>query len=414
MKNVLRLAIVDPTEDSRESLKSSLLGLDYVWLEAECSRYEFFADVVAQTHPDIGVVALDADPEKGLSLVSQLNRDLPECSILVTSSSVEGSLVLRAMRAGAKEFLAQPMHLEELVAALERIATHRSSDGENKSRSSRVIAVAGATGGVGSTSVAVNLGCCLARDTSLTPALVDLDLCLGDADVLLDTIPDYTLADVAQNISRLDFTLLKRSLTRHASGLFLLPRPVQVDEARLISPDDLQRVTGLMKATFTHVIFDVSKGYTPLDNKALELADDVILVTQLDLSCLRNIVRLMASFGEMEGVVEKIKVVVNRMGLDSGQIGLKKAQDTIGREIYAKLPNDYRTMVESRNNGIPLIEQAPKAKITQSMIQLADTVTGAQSSTASEGVDPTKSSLVRLLGLLSNSSKTPPAQPTEQ
>ena len=96
-----------------------------------------------------------------------------------------------------------------------------------------------------------------------------------------------------------------------------------------------------------------------------------MMVTQLDLPCLRNVVRLMISFGETDGLTEKVKVIVNRVGLQQGQISFKKAQETIGRDIYWKIPNDYRTMVEVRNNGVPLIEQAPKAEITQSMAQLA-------------------------------------------
>src|ERR1700761_1563649 len=103
MSNVLRLAVVDPNDLSRDNLKSTLLGMDMVWLEAECSRYEFFADVVAQTHPDIGIVALDHNPEKALQLVNQLHEVSPDCSIVVISSSTDGSLILRAMRAGVKE-----------------------------------------------------------------------------------------------------------------------------------------------------------------------------------------------------------------------------------------------------------------------------------------------------------------------
>ena len=131
-------------------------------------------------------------------------------------------------------------------------------------------------------------------------ALVDLDLCLGDADVFLDTIPDYTLVDVAQNVTRLDFSLLKRSLTKHSSGVYLLPRPVQLEDVGLVGADDLQRVIGLLKATFTHLVLDLSKGYTPIDLVALEMATHILLVTQLDLPCLRNVVRLMMSFGQME------------------------------------------------------------------------------------------------------------------
>ncbi len=80
MTNVLRLAIVDPSDSARDARKTTLLGLDMVWLEAECSRYEFFADVVAQTNPDIGVVALDSDPDKALKLVEQLAPDAPSAA----------------------------------------------------------------------------------------------------------------------------------------------------------------------------------------------------------------------------------------------------------------------------------------------------------------------------------------------
>lgn len=372
MSNVLRIAIVDPSDSSRTALKNMLLGLDIVWLEAECSRYEFFADVVSQTKPDIGIVCIDSNSEKGLKLVETLRDTSAECAILVVSSSNDGQVILRAVRAGAKEFLTLPLRVEDLVAAVDRIATQKFGGGSGGTRSCHVIAVAGATGGVGTTSAAVNLGCVLAAEPRNQVVLVDLDMALGDADVFLDAIPDYTLVDVAQNISRLDFSLLKRSLTKHNSGLYLLPRPVQLQDSSLVTPDDLTRVLGLLKATFTHLIIDLSKSYSELDFVALKSAKDILLVTQLDLPCLRNVVRLMMSFGETDGLKEKVKIVVNRVGLGSGEISLKKAQETMGREIFWQLPNDYRTMVEVRNNGVPLIEQAPKAGITQAFITLAD------------------------------------------
>lgn len=376
MSNVLRLAVVDPNDAQRESLKGLLLGMDMIWLEAECSRYEFFSDVVAQTNPDIGLVAIDADPQKALELVTRLATSSPNCAVLVVSSSNDGSLILQALRAGAKEFLTQPIRIDDLLAALGRINERRfGQNGENRPRGSQVIAVAGAIGGVGTTSIAVNLGCALAQNPQNSVALIDLDLCLGDADVFLDTIPDYTLVDVAQNVTRLDFTLLKRSLTKHSSGLYLLPRPVQLEDISLITPDDLQRVIGLLKATFTHLVLDLSKGYTAIDLVALEMANDVLLVTQLDLPCLRNVVRLMTSFGNMEGMADKVKIVVNRAGLENGQITLKKAEETIGKEIYWQIPNDYRTMIDARNNGVPLIENSPKAAVTHSMNALAKALT---------------------------------------
>jgi pilus assembly protein CpaE len=384
MPNVLRIAVVDPKDSTRDALKSMLLGLDTVWLEAECSRYEFFSDVVGQTNPDVGFIALDSNPDKALELVESLVKTTPKCDLLVTSTSSDGSLILRSMRAGAKEFLTQPLQTEDLAAALQRVARQRAGSSGSISRGCSIIAVTGATGGVGSTSLAVNLGCSLAANPDNSVVLLDLDLCLGDADVFLDTIPEYTISDVAQNINRLDLTLLKRSLTKHDTGLYLLPRPVQLEDARHITSDELTRVLGLLKASFTHVIIDTSKGFTPMDMHALGEADQVLLITQLDLPCLRNVVRLMMSFKESGKFDERVKIIVNRVGYDNGQISLKKAQETIGREIFWQIPNDYRVMVEVRNNGVPLVQQAPKAAITQSINQLALALSGKQDGDSTE------------------------------
>lgn len=377
MSNVLRLAIVDPNNATREALKPTLLGLDTVWLEAECSRYAFFKDVVKQTNPDVALVSLDSDPDAGLKLIEDLTHSFSDLAVLVSSSSTDGNLILRTMRAGAKEFLTQPLKPEDVAAAIQRVSKHRFGAQASGSRGGcKVIAMAGATGGVGVTSLAVNMGCALAADERNSVVLIDLDLAVGDADVFLDTIPEYTLTDVAQNISRLDFTLLKRSLTKHSSGLYLLPRPVQLEDARLVTVDDLQRVLGLLKATFTHLIIDTSKSFSALDMHAMVSATDVLMVTQLDLPCLRNVVRLLMSFGEVNGLKDKVKVVVNRVGHGAGQISVRKAQETLGAPIYWQVPNDYRVMVEVRNNGVPLLEQAPKAGITQSINQLAASLDG--------------------------------------
>lgn len=375
MANVLRIAIVDPNDATREALKSVMLGLDTVWLEADCSRYEFFADVVEQTKPDIGLVAIDSDPEKAIALVAKVSAQSPGCTLLVSSASTDGRLILESMRAGAKEFLTEPLKEEDLATALQRVKRQHSGNVQH-SAECKVFTVGGATGGVGTSSIAVNLACSLAANENHSVVLIDLDLALGDADVFLDTIPEYTLADVAQNISRLDLTLLKKSLTRHSTGVHLLPRPVQLEDSQLITPDSLQRVVGLLKTSFTHIVFDMSKSFGALDMAAIRMSDAVLMVTQLDLPCLRNVVRLMMTFDDDTSLRDKVKIIVNRVGQDSGQISLKKAQETINRDIFWQVPNDYRVMVEVRNNGVPLILHAPKAGITNSINKLADVLCG--------------------------------------
>ncbi|MBM83232.1 MAG: pilus assembly protein CpaE [Planctomycetaceae bacterium] len=400
MKNVIRLAIVDPIDSSRTSLKNLFLGIDSVWLEAECSSYEFFTDVVMQTQPDIALISLDSDATRGLELVTEVTEALPNCNPLVISSSQEGSLILQAMRNGAREFLSAPLQIEDLLDALDRIqnASGRMS-GEGEVRSSSVITVCGVGGGVGCTSLSINLACSLAQDERNHVSLIDLDLALGDADVWLDIIPDYTIQDVAENIARLDYSLLKRSLTKHECGAFLLPRPVEMDDRPTFTPEELRRVLALLKATFFHLIIDVSKSYGELDVAAMEASDVVLLVTQLDLPCLRNVIRLTQFFDQREGLAEKLRIVVNRAGLQDAQISLNKALETIGGEIYFEIPNDYVTMVESRNNGIPLLNHAPKAKVTKAIEMLAQTLDQSEEVEDVAAADPTLSRrLFRFLG----------------
>jgi pilus assembly protein CpaE len=404
MKSVCRLAIVDPNDATRAALKHLLLGIDMVWLEAECSRYEFFTDVVMQTQPDIALIAIDSEPNQGLAIVARVTQELPTCSVLVVSSSNEGSIILQAMRNGAKEFLNYPLRLEDFLAALHRILQlHGLREGETEVRSSQIYTIAGAAGGVGCTSLAVNLACILAQNHHNSVAVIDLDLSLGDADVWLDIIPDYTIQDVAENITRLDYALLKRSLTKHECGAFLLPRPIHLEESTPITPDELRRVIALLKATFSHLIIDVTKNYGPLELAAMGASDLVLMVAQLDLPGLRNVVRLLQFFDRHEGIPEKTRVVINRLGLEETQISLAKAVETIGREIFWQLPNEYSTMVESRNNGIPLITQAPKSKLTRSIQQLAQAI-DKSSATGESAEEPKKGkSLFRFLS--SGSSK---------
>ena len=388
MSGTLRISICDPNEASRENLKKFLIGIDKVWLEADCSRYEFFREIVGETTPDIAIVAIDEDTERALTLVTDISREHPDCGVIVISSATDGQLILRSMRSGAREFLNSPVQLDELMGALDRVSS-TSSGGTQGSKSGVIIPVAGASGRVGTTSIAVNMAVALASNPERSVVLVDLDLALGDADIFLDLMAEYTLLDVAQNISRLDLSLLRKSLTKHHSGVYLLPRPVQIEDNASINDEDLRKVLGLLKASFSHVIVDLSKSYNRLDMVAIEQSTWVMLLTQLDLPCLRNVVRLLASFERYEEVSEKVKVVVNRAGLEKSEISLEKAEKTIGGEIFARISNNYAVISECRNNGIPLLEQAPKASITQQIIELGERLSG-DSNEDSTGDDESK------------------------
>lgn len=371
----LRFVLCEPNKANRETLNKMLSSLDSLWLEAECTSYPSVEDVFSTSSPDLLVIGIDEDSNEAISIIRKISNDSPGTSIIAVSGRNDGQTILETMRAGAKEFVNAPVEMAELARAIQRV-TQLSSSVTNKRSSNTLIAVAGVTGGVGTTSIAVNLAASIASNPANSVALVDLDLSVGDADIFLDCIPEYTLLDVANNVGRLDLSLLKKSMTKHESGVYLLPRPVSLQDNELVNPENMSRVLGLLKASFSHLVVDVSKYYSQIDLTALTAADHILLVTQLDLPCLRNVVRLLMSLDEYQGLKDKVKIVVNRAGLSNNQISIKKAEETIGQTSFWQVPNDYAAMAEVRNTGVPLIQLSPRAPITQSLIQMARKLLG--------------------------------------
>lgn len=373
MSSHFKFILCEPKKPVRESLSKMLNSMGDLFLESECSSYLALDEALQASVPDLVVIGIDEDLPQALAMIRKIRAQTPSVSVMAVSSRNDGQTILDTMRAGAKEFLTSPVEMSDLAQAIPRLC-EGNSKASGPAASSGVIAVAGVTGGVGATSLAVNIAAHLAQTPSHSVALVDLDLSVGDADIFLDCIPEYTLIDVASNVSRLDLSLLKKSMTRHDSGVYLLPRPVSLLDNEIITPDNIGRVLSVLRSAFTHLVIDTSKSYTPVDLVALNFADHIVLVTQLDLPCLRNLVRLLMSFDEYHGMREKVKIVVNRSNLQSNQISIKKAEETIGQACYWQIPNEYATMAAVRNNGVPLVMQAPQANITQSVIGLTNSL----------------------------------------
>ena len=197
-----RVAIVDPTESTRESLRTLLLGVDFVWLEAECARYEYFFDVIQPSLPDLAIVALDADKQKALQMIGQLSVEHPKLPILTISHDHQA--LLQSLQKGAKYFLTHPVALEDMLGALRRALGEHGSGIETWRRESHR---PGTSGRVLDRSPSSARAAASApppsRSTWPPPwpptrhnaaALIDLDLALGDADIALEVTGSRTSA----------------------------------------------------------------------------------------------------------------------------------------------------------------------------------------------------------------------------
>jgi pilus assembly protein CpaE len=357
---------------------ASLAPAPGVRLAAIATAYDQLPALL-EAHPaQLVVLGLDADIDRALGLIRSLTATRPELAVLPVSRSREADTILRTLRAGAREFVALPALPGELAAAIDRLLADRPATapthlaGSAEPGRGRCAAVIGATGGVGSTTLAVNLAAILARASGSDVALADLDPIVGIADVCLDLVPDQTLADLASNAARLDPTLLKRSLTRHAaSGLYVLPSPRSLDQALQLEPEAIRSVLDQLVAQFPVTLLDLSKSLQAADSLALELADVILLVVQLEPGCLRNSARMLDLFRHYDDLAAKVRIVANRVGSSPLEITVKKAEDILGLPVSWQIVNAFRLFDAARSKGQPLDAEAAGSKPHRALLDIA-------------------------------------------
>ncbi|AGA26298.1 AAA family ATPase [Singulisphaera acidiphila] len=371
MKDTIRVILIDPIDESRLALLRVISGVPDLWLAEVCGAYQGAANRVAEIQPDLAIVVMDSDSEQAFDLIQQMTQQSPNVVVLPASKQHDTSVILRVIRAGAREFLTLPTRPEELLESVNRITTRKDEKPEEVKRGPQLIAVTAAAGGVGCTSLAVNLATTLAKASAHETILVDFDLMFGSIDACLDIVTDNTLQGIVQSVDRLDQTLLKRSLTRHSSGLYLLPHPTAMEESAQIDPDALRRVMMMLKASFPTVIIDTSKGLQSSDFLAFEMADVILLAVQLDLTCLRNTARLLHLFQQFEGLTDRVRLVVNRSGAHDSEISLKKAEETLQMPVAWQIPNATKSFNLARARGVPLDEVASGSKAHQAILEIA-------------------------------------------
>ncbi|HEV3164618.1 MAG TPA: AAA family ATPase [Isosphaeraceae bacterium] len=368
---MIRVVLVDPVDNSRQDLQRLLGSISSVWLVEVCSSYQAAAKSVAENAPDLTLVTLDSDPEQAIALIQSMSRSNSTGVVLPASRKNDGEMILRAIRAGAREFLTLPAEVAELSRLIEGLVPPLHDAGSTTRRASQVLAITGAAGGIGCTTLAVNLAAALASDPERSVVLADFDLLMGSVETCLDIIPAQTLLEVAQTVDRLDLTLLKRTLTRHSSGLYVLPHPVALEDVAKIDPEALRRVVGLLKAAFNTVVIDTSKSLQSSDIVAFEVADVILLAVELDLACLHNSARLLSLFRQFDGMAEKVRVVINRAGSSVTEISLKKAEETLGLPVSWQVPNAYKSVNLARSRGVTLDAEARGSRVHRAFLEIA-------------------------------------------
>ncbi|HXH13861.1 MAG TPA: AAA family ATPase [Alphaproteobacteria bacterium] len=358
------------------------VGLD---IKNEWLRGDFAETIAAQhefylTQPDqhrtadLLILELDEDRGKTFSRIQAILAASPTTEIFLTSPHTDPAVLLEALRAGVKEFIPQPLKRDELEEAFARFKERHKERYPATAKRGKLITIIGSKGGVGTTTIAVNLAVSLRHmDPDRSAVLVDLNPQFGDAGLFLDIESSHTMGDIAKNVARLDETLLMSILSRHASGLFLLPAVEAINEIGLLTPDVVEKTLNLLQVMFDYVIIDSGNSLADTTLATLNISPTTFLVCTLTLPVLRNAKRLLNILDRLHYPIDRIRVIVNRYEKGT-EVSLEDMEEVLGRKASWMIPNDYFVTMNAINKGQPLASIARRADVTKSFTKLAQTV----------------------------------------
>lgn len=351
--NVLSVALIGPTESRRKPIASALATLHGSQIK-EYSRYPEIDDVpkLVAADYDVIMIELDSDPEYALELVESICGSSP-VTVMVYAEHMNPDMLVRCMRAGAREFLAQPITATTLAEAMVRASVRRPAKGQKKA-TGKLLLFVGAKGGSGVTTVATNFAVALAQESARSTVLIDLNLPLGNAALDIGLTPEYSTANALQNASRLDSNYLSTLLTKHSSGLSVLAAPDKYSSVQATN-ESVERILMIARQEFEFVVVDVGSRFDSMTRSLLEAASVVYLVLQVSISELRNANRLITDLFRSSNA--KLEVVLNRFTPRALSIDEASITKALTMAPTWKIASDYPAARTAQNTASPLVMQ---------------------------------------------------------
>ena len=330
---------------------------------------------------DLFIVDINDEHGKDLHFVANILTAGVAGEVFLTSSKTNPEILIEALRIGAKEFFPQPLNVEEVKSALIKFKARAQKDRGKviaaPVRRGKIIDVLGSKGGVGTTTVAVNLATSLASMEGVqSVALMDMNLLFGDIPLFLGIEPVFDWMEVAKNISRLDATYLMSTLYKHHSGIYVLPSPSKLMDEYKVTPQVIESLLKLMHTLFDYVVIDSGQSFDDVSKVIMKMSDKVLLVTLLSLPCLINVKRLQTTFRGMGYPHDaSVEIIVNRFHKNS-IVSMTEAEKNLDKKFLWTIPNDYQTTMSAINQGKPLVALKTESQITRNFLDFASALSG--------------------------------------
>jgi pilus assembly protein CpaE len=367
--STLSIALIGPGEERRAAAVAALAGSPGNELR-EFPTYpnpDEVARLLEQQY-DVVVIDLDADPEVALELVEGISSS-GAITVMVYSEKSDPDVLMRCMRAGAREFLRLPFDGNVVAEALVRAAARRPVNKVSKKAAGRLLTFIGAKGGAGATTLACNFAVALAQDPNQKTLLIDLDLPLGDAALNLGIAAEYSTINALQSTSRLDASFLSQLLVKHSSGVSVLAAPGKFIPYET-SDEAIDRLLEVSRQDFDNVVVDWGSRLDFTGTSVLRESTTIYLVTQAGIPELRNSNRLISQF--FTGTGPKLEIVINRYEPRSLGVAEEHITKALTRPAQWKIPNDYQAVRKMQINATPLtLTDSPISRLIKQMARAA-------------------------------------------
>ena len=353
MDEALNALCLSPDPTVSRAVVTMLSGLPGFAITVREIDYGQPVDFQEFRDPDLAIVVLGTDLAAGLAMIDEVHRTVPATQVLALAPEERPETIIKAMRAGADEFLPLPLDATSLLKVCIKVSALRGSAAARPR--GEVWVAYGAKGGVGVTTLVANLGFAL-RAAQREVALVDLDVYRGDLALFLNVTPGYSLRDLANNFKQLDEVYLQSTLLRHRSGLELLaaPPPIPGEPALALTREQTLRILEMLDATHQVTVVDATS--VPLDSTlaALGCADRIFLVTELTLPALRACMRTLDWLRAEDIDLDTVEMVVNKYASRSWEVAPGEASKTLRLPIRTLIPRDEAAAFTAINSGLPL------------------------------------------------------------
>lgn len=332
-------------------------------------------DKIENLSPDIIIMTLGSGELDVLSLTERILLQRPRSFIILLLEELNVQAMQQATKVGAHNITEFPTSAKEFGEYIKSVYTSETArlnalhEKTNLTWMSRVITVFGSKGGLGKTTIAVNLATKLAEKKKKV-ALIDLDLQFGDVHIFLDIDPKDTIAELVREVYTPNIDSVRSYMVVHSNGVHVLCAPKSPEYAEVVTAEKVQSLLSLLRTYYDYVIIDTAPSFNDVTLTAIESSSTVLFVTGLDISILKNSKLSMTILDSLQQK-DKLNVIVNRT-VEGNTITLADVQNILGCPIWAKIPIDYKVAISALNRGVPIVTAAPNTKLTQSLSEIAD------------------------------------------